>query len=112
MHAIYIPKDPRSEKIKYLTGLPDVLENRISEEDWDTTINDINHIIDQCSVISFASLIYNLLIIPFFFVKNTNLENNLEKYLQYKNSILNKCGIYVCHPKICHYNELRVVIVG
>lgn len=111
MHAIYIPKDPRTEKVRYLTGVPDLLENKISQEDWDNTIDEINQIIDQCSIISFVSVIYNLLVIPLFFVQNTNLENNIQKYLKYKNTILNKYGIYICHPKICNYNELRVIII-
>ncbi|KAM0687344.1 hypothetical protein COBT_001417 [Conglomerata obtusa] len=110
MAVIYIPKDPRTENIRFLLGHPDVLKDKINENDWDETINEINQIIDNSTKIDFFTIICNLLVIPVFFMKNTKMEDNLYKYLKYKNNILLKYGIFICHPKACQYNELRIII--
>lgn len=110
MAVIYIPRDPRTKSIKFLTGQPESLKDIISVSEWITTIEEINEVIEKSNKLEIFSLVCNILVIPLFFVKKYKMEENLHKYLKYKNGILIESNVFICHPKASQYNELRVII--
>lgn len=110
MQVFYIPRDPRTEKIRFLTGHPEILKNIVNEKLWDETITEINLIIEKSSKLDMISVFYNLLVIPIFFMKNDRVEKSLHKYLKYRNNLLVKFGVFICHPKANQYTGLRCVL--
>ncbi|TBU01328.1 hypothetical protein CWI38_0187p0040 [Hamiltosporidium tvaerminnensis] len=108
MEVFYIPRDPRTRKIRFLTGIPDKIKRRISETDWNNIITEINEkLVTKISIISILS---NLLIIPILFFNNRNLDKEIINYLESKNTVLRKRGIYICSPSITQYLELKVIV--
>ncbi|EJW03098.1 hypothetical protein EDEG_02525 [Edhazardia aedis USNM 41457] len=110
MSIIYIPRHPTSTKIRYFTTIPDSLKEKIPEKDWTKTINEINAIIDFSTRIDFLTVLAHVFIIPVCFMNNKKMEDNLYKYLKYKNMSMLKYGLYICHPVVSKYNELRIII--
>lgn len=110
MKVIYIPRDPRNDEIMFLRGHPDCLLNKIDQSVWGETIDEINSLISKSSKLSIFNVFCNFLIIPMIFVNKNSLEDKLCKYLRYKNNMLIRYGIYICHPKASSYTELCILI--
>lgn len=110
MRVFYIPRDPRTTNLQFLKGHPEILKGIIDEKIWEETISEINLIMEESSQMDLVSLFYNMLVIPIFFMKHDTVEHNLFKYLRYRNHILIKFGVFICHPKASQYTELRCVM--
>ena len=104
-----IPKDPRSNKIIFLTGMPYVLKGRIDDEEWIKTIDDLNSIIANRESPSFTNFVNILLIIPVIF-DSLGFEKDVQKYLMKVNRKLESKGIYIRDPSMNSFTELEVVI--
>lgn len=110
MKIIYVPRDPRKKNIVFLAGHPDCLLKMVDNQIWEDTINEINNIIASYSKLDFYTTFCNIFILPMLFNCNNNVDKNLYSYLRYKNNILMKYGIYICHPMTSDYTEIRVII--
>lgn len=111
MTVIYIPRDPRTKDIKFISGYNiQLLGPYIDEKEWNKTIDEINTLINLLSKIDTITILCNIFVFPIFFMKSKKLDDDVFKYLKYKNNILSKFGIFICHPKACEYNELRIVL--
>lgn len=110
MKVLCVPRDPREECVRFLSGYPDCLANNIDTEVWEETINEINTVILNSKRLDVYTIVCSVLIIPLLLMKNSSLEDNLCKYLKYRNNVLMKYGLYICHPKASNYTELRIII--
>src|SRR5690242_14529320 len=96
--SIQIPRDPRTDRIAFITDIPNILMNRIDEHKWHEVISGLNNIFYDNETPSFLSFMRTLLVIPFLFGGSKNISKKVEQYLNEANGFLKDYDIYIIHP--------------
>lgn len=109
--VLRIPKDPTSTSITFLTGLPEILKDRIQYEEWVSYVDGLNDIILKKEANSFWTPVKVLLSLDSFIIKmKTSYNEEVEKYLGSVNDNLKPKGIYIENPCLNGLIELVIIV--
>lgn len=107
---IQVPRDPRTERIAFITDIPNILINRIDGSKWHEIVSGLNRIFYEDESPSFFSFIKTLLVIPFLFSRPRNIFKKVEQYLDETNKFLKDYGVSITHPGYHQYIELEIEV--
>lgn len=108
--TIQIPRDPRTDKVAFITDMPTFLLGRISEHKWNEIIAGLNNVFYENESPSLMQLIKIFSVIPLLFGGSNTLDKKVEQYLSKKNEYLKKINVYIKHPGISQYLELEIEV--
>ncbi|EPR79568.1 hypothetical protein SLOPH_2402 [Spraguea lophii 42_110] len=91
METIFIPRDPRSDNVKFIEKRPKILEQRITEDFWTKIIGFLNEFIKYSYIRSLRN-------------------KKIRKYLYRLNKILLIKKIFICDPSVNNFLELKIIL--
>lgn len=104
-----IPKDPRTHHAVFLTGLPYVLRDLVSEEEWQSAIGGLNSIMMEKESPSLLNLLKMGLMFPILF-ESGSYDGKVRGYLDGINESLAPRGVFIKDPSLNSYIELEIVV--
>lgn len=107
---IQVPRDPRTDRIAFITDTPNILMDRVDEYKWHEIISGLNNIFYDNEAPSFFSFMRTLLILPLLFGGPKNIFKEVEQYISESNRFLKEYGIQIIHPGDHQYIELELEV--
>ncbi|KAI5191259.1 hypothetical protein NECID01_1371 [Nematocida sp. AWRm77] len=111
MSIVYIPLVEKEKEVCLEESLPSPLCGKVTSEEWEKTMHRLNFLLLKRKL----SLSTRLLSILFFgsLLKRyflSQIDKEIEEYLEKKNLVLQRVGVYIHHPKERRYSGLDVSI--
>lgn len=103
-----IPRDPRSDYIKFFIDIPKKLSERLDADEWSQYIKGLNKVFYIKERPSILNFIKNILMIPSLLSRGS-YDKKVSIYLDRVNSKLKPKGIYIEHPMYTSYTELVIL---
>lgn len=95
-------RDPNTVDLKFMEGQPIELVDKMSKEEWDSLIKEINGvIIDKISILR----------IFLFFFGHTDVRNlEIDLVVERANCKFKERGIHFCNPRSLQFQEMEIII--
>ncbi|KAM0671763.1 hypothetical protein CWI42_120980 [Ordospora colligata] len=106
--CVQIPRDPRTNKIAFVTEMPKMVADRIDGDTWTKIICELNKILEDAEAVSFLSFLKTALVFPLLIGRRKSIFDSVNAYLECMNLHLKSYGICILHPGIHQYIELEL----